>query len=281
MKQLKKHGLPVVTNIWEFYLVIHQSFHSQYLLNMVSIANDQDIDMGGDASDEDIMLDDSEVAQQANYVQQQQMVNDESMAAAPNFPAVSEKQASMPMNGETAEYRRVRVPSNRYTPLRENWEHMMTPIVKYMKLQIRMNTKNRSVELKTSPATTDPDAIQKAADFIKAFLLGFDLQDSIALLRIEDLYVDSFQVEDVKMLRGDHLARAIGRVAGQDGKTKFAIENATRTRIVVAGHKIHILGSFSNIKIARNAVCALIMGSPPGKVYNRMRGVASRMSERL
>lgn len=248
---------------------------------MVSIANDQDIDMGGDASDEDIMLDDSEVAQQANYVQQQQMVNDESMAAAPNFPAVSEKQASMPMNGETAEYRRVRVPSNRYTPLRENWEHMMTPIVKYMKLQIRMNTKNRSVELKTSPATTDPDAIQKAADFIKAFLLGFDLQDSIALLRIEDLYVDSFQVEDVKMLRGDHLARAIGRVAGQDGKTKFAIENATRTRIVVAGHKIHILGSFSNIKIARNAVCALIMGSPPGKVYNRMRGVASRMSERL
>ena len=248
---------------------------------MVSIANDQDIDMGGDASDEDIMLDDSEVAQQANYVQQQQMVNDESMAAAPNFPAVSEKQASMPMNGETAEYRRVRVPSNRYTPLRENWEHMMTPIVKYMKLQIRMNTKNRSVELKTSPATTDPDAIQKAADFIKAFLLGFDLQDSIALLRIEDLYVDSFQVEDVKMLRGDHLARAIGRVAGQDGKTKFAIENATRTRIVVAGHKIQILGSFSNIKIARNAVCALIMGSPPGKVYNRMRGVASRMSERL
>jgi RNA-binding protein PNO1 len=247
---------------------------------MVSIANDQDINMGGDASDDDVMLDDSAVQQQANYVQQQQMVNDGSVSA-PNFPAVDAQQAAMPMNGESAEYRRVRVPANRYTPLRENWEHMMTPIVKYMKLQIRMNTKNRSVELKTSPATTDPDAIQKAADFIKAFLLGFDLQDSIALLRIEDLYVDSFQVEDVKMLRGDHLARAIGRVAGQDGKTKFAIENATRTRIVVAGHKIHILGSFSNIKIARNAVCALIMGSPPGKVYNRMRGVASRMSERL
>lgn len=33
-----------------------------------------------------------------------------------------------------------------------------------------------------------------------------------------------------------------GRVAGQGGKTKFAIENATRTRIVVADHKIHILG---------------------------------------
>ena len=246
-------------------------FSSTQLKGMTSVAMD---------IDEDI-IDSAEMQQQVNLINQNQQ-QQQQQQSAPNFAPVSAQQtAPQATVGQSAEYRRVRVPANRYTPLRENWEHMMTPIVKYMKLQIRMNTKNRSVELKTGPMTTDPDAIQKAADFIKAFLLGFDLQDSIALLRIDDLYVDSFQVEDVKMLRGDHLSRAIGRVAGQDGKTKFAIENATRTRIVVAGNKIHILGSFSNIKIARNAVCALIMGSPPGKVYNRMRGVASRMNERL
>ncbi|CAN0389729.1 unnamed protein product, partial [Hapterophycus canaliculatus] len=44
-------------------------------------------------------------------------------------------------------------------------------------------------------------------------------------------------------------SRAIGRIAGQGGKTRHAIENATRTRIIVADQKVHILGSFGNIKV--------------------------------
>lgn len=122
-----------------------------------------------------------------------------------------------------------------------------------------MNTKRRCVELRvnkhfiiiyyiqTSKLTEDIGAIQKGADFLKAYMLGFELQDAVAILRLDDLYLETFEIKDVKTLHGDHLSRCIGRICGEKGKTKYAIENATRSRIVVAESKIHILGCFSNI----------------------------------
>eukprot|EP01097_Dermamoeba_algensis_P004225 TRINITY_DN2791_c0_g1_i1.p1 TRINITY_DN2791_c0_g1~~TRINITY_DN2791_c0_g1_i1.p1 ORF type:complete len:235 (-),score=56.07 TRINITY_DN2791_c0_g1_i1:108-776(-) len=193
----------------------------------------------------------------------------------PQFPALTKTQT-----GTKIEERKIVVPKHRYTPLKENWTKIYTPVVENLKLQVRMNTKSRAVEIRTSQHTEDIGALQRAADFIQAFMLGFDVDDALALLRLEDLYVDTFEIEDVKRLHGDHLSRAIGRIAGKDGKTKFQIENATRTRIVLADRKIHILGSFSNIKVARNSISDLILGAPPGKVSAKLRTVASRLAER-
>ena len=97
------------------------------------------------------------------------------------------------------------------------------------------------VELKTNADTPDASSVQKAADFVQAFLLGmslassasagqywqscsllmlpsptgehghhshrmlvavvagFDVADAIALLRLDDLYVEVFEVKDVKV----------------------------------------------------------------------------------
>ena len=117
--------------------------------------------------------------------------------------------------GGSEEGRSIRVPSHRYSPLKECWEEIVRPVVDHMKVMIRMNTKTRCVELKASPFTTDIGALQKSEDFVKAFVLGFEVRDAIALLRLEDLYVETFEVTDVKPLKGDHLSRAIGRIAGQ------------------------------------------------------------------
>jgi hypothetical protein len=50
------------------------------------------------------------------------------------------------------------------------------------------------VEIKTRADTSDISALQRAADFVQAFILGFDIGDAIALLRLDDLYVESFEV---------------------------------------------------------------------------------------
>lgn len=176
----------------------------------------------------------------------------------PKFPPAKNEKKSV-----VVENRKVPIPPHRMTPLKAAWPKVYPPLVEHLKLQVRMNFKNRSVELRTSKHTTETGALQKGADFVKAFSLGFEVDDAIALLRLDELYIETFEIKDVKTLNGEHLGRAIGRIAGKDGKTKFAIENASRTRVVLADQKIHILGGFKNIHIAREAIVSLILGSPP------------------
>lgn len=44
--------------------------------------------------------------------------------------------------------------------------------------------------------------------------------------------------------------------------------------------RVHILGSYHNIRVAKDAVVNLIMGSTPGRVYNQLRSASSRLAER-
>eukprot|EP00871_Galdieria_phlegrea_P003332 jgi/Galph1/39/GphlegSOOS_G4802.1 len=203
------------------------------------------------------------------------MKMDTSGTYKPRFPKLNQKQVM----AERPEIRRITVPANRYTPLKQSWMKIYEPLVQQLKLQVRMNLQTRMVELKNSPQTTDFSALQKGEEFVRAFLLGFQVSDALALLRLEDLFIDSFEVRDIKSLHGDHHARAIGRIAGKDGRMKFTIENATKTRIVLTDTRIHILGSYRNIQFAKDAVVRLILGSPPGKIYNKLRTVSARLNE--
>lgn len=182
---------------------------------------------------------------------------------------------------QMGEMRKVPIPPHRYTPLKENWMKIYTPVVENLKLQIRFNLKTRNVELRSCNETEDIGHLQKAQDFIQAFVYGFDVADALTLIRLEDLFMDTFQVQDVKSLKGDHLSRAIGRLAGKGGKTKYTIENATKTRIVLADSKVHILGAYQNIQLAKRAICNLILGAPPSKVYGTLRAMSSRISDRF
>ena len=57
----------------------------------------------------------------------------------PVFPKLSAAEAS----GNKIEYRRVRCPPHRYTPLRDHWEQILSPLVEYLKLQVRLQEERK------------------------------------------------------------------------------------------------------------------------------------------
>ena len=123
------------------------------------------------------------------------------------------------------EYAKITVPPNRMKPVRDNWTTIVKVLVEHMKIQIRMNTKKMCIEIRSSPTTTDPCAIRKCEDFLKAYMCGFELQDAIAMLRLEDLYLETFLIKDVKAnLHGDHLSGCIGRICGEKVKLKMRLK---------------------------------------------------------
>lgn len=49
---------------------------------------------------------------------------------------------------QAEDMRKIAVPAHRYTPLKENWMKIFTPIVQHLNLQIRFNLKSRNVEIR-------------------------------------------------------------------------------------------------------------------------------------
>merc|ERR1719310_1254234 len=89
--------------------------------------------------------------------------------------------------------RRVPIPTNRLSPLKEQWKKLYEPIVKQLKLEIRFNQKKKQVELRASKACTEISALQKGVDFVTAFTYGFDIDDALALVRLDELFLEIFK----------------------------------------------------------------------------------------
>ncbi|KNA14627.1 hypothetical protein SOVF_105550 [Spinacia oleracea] len=202
----------------------------------------------------------------------------------PRKPTFQPIQPNDVSDGAELQFCFVPVPPNRRTPLEKAWKtQIYEPIRNEMKIDIRMNLVAKRVELKTMSDTPDISNLYKCSSYVQAFMLCFEPEQvREAFFKYDNLDMSSLDMQDVKRtLKGDHLTRAIGRICGKGGKIKFMIENATKTRIVVAGNKIHFVGTHDAIKIAKDCVCRLIMGSPAAKIASRLRTITARASERF
>lgn len=93
------------------------------------------------------------------------------------------RQSSFPI-----ETRKIPIPPHRGSPCKRAWTQIYPPLVEHLHLQVRFNVKSKAAELRHSVETQDAEALQKGADFIQAIAYVFDIEDAIALLRLDNLY---------------------------------------------------------------------------------------------
>ncbi len=113
----------------------------------------------------------------------------------------------------------------------------------------------------------------KVADVISAIGRGFSPEKAVALMD-DDLLL--FEVISLDHLTPKTLKRVKGRIIGQKGKTRRAIENLTGAKISVYGKTVGLIGFSHQIKAAGEAIEMLIKGTPHSTVYSfleRQRGV--------
>jgi RNA-binding protein PNO1 len=106
---------------------------------MMMTSEDQDMDMSNANTTIDASVVQSRILQSASLAKEEtSAMNDDNngvTAEQPTFPQLS----ALAARGGKTEYRRVRCPPHRYTPLRENWEQILTPLVEFLKLQASQN----------------------------------------------------------------------------------------------------------------------------------------------
>jgi ribosomal RNA assembly protein len=140
------------------------------------------------------------------------------------------------------------------------------------KLQVKLDIdKEGSVKVILSENCTDPSLLLRAKDIVTAIGRGFPPETAFRLIRNED---DIFDMIDLRLIFGrsdSDMKRIKGRIIGTEGKTRKLIEELTEADVVVYGHTIGIIGSFTEADAARNALQMIIDGCEHHTMYNYLQ----------
>ncbi|MBU0527865.1 MAG: KH domain-containing protein [Candidatus Micrarchaeota archaeon] len=122
------------------------------------------------------------------------------------------------------------------------------------KCNVSLKISDSEVEIVGEPAD-----IFFAQDIVKAIGRGFEPRKAFMLLKPEN----AFYLISLRELASTEktITRMKGRVIGDDGKIKIAIEDATDSFISVYGSTIAIISNVETINYAKEAISMIINGA--------------------
>ncbi len=159
------------------------------------------------------------------------------------------------------EFQHIRIPLERIGALVGKKGSVKKKIEEYTGVKLEIDSNTGNVVIYSTPTMKDPTMVFTAAQIIKAIGRGFSEKNAFYLLN------PSYQLEILELSGSNkEMKRIKGRIIGEKGKIRQAIENATDCLLVVYGKTIGIIGLPDDIAIARQAIEMLINGVDHGAV---------------
>ncbi len=115
------------------------------------------------------------------------------------------------------------------------------------------------------PNTTALELI-KAQNVVRAVGYGFSPERAFRLLE-DDQILEVVDVRQYVSNKPNHLRRVLGRIIGEEGKTRRILEELTGTYISVYEPYVAIIGDYETASIVKRAVEMLIEGRMHSTVY--------------
>ena len=106
-----------------------------------------------------------------------------------------------------------------------------------------------------------------AENIIRAINRGFNPQKALRLLN-EEYMLEIIDLEPILGRSEKAITRVKGRIIGENGSMRSAIEKFASSFISVFGNTIAIIGQFDDIRVARKSLQMLIQGVPHKNVYS-------------
>lgn len=104
---------------------------------------------------------------------------------------------------------------------------------------------------------------------VQAIGRGFSPEIAIQLFN-EECIMEVIEIKEYTGKSKKKMDRLRGRVIGEQGKSRKAIEHLTETAVSIYGKTICIVGGAERVSLARRAIEMLLGGSPHGPVYKML-----------
>ena len=160
----------------------------------------------------------------------------------------------------------VRVPQARIGAIIGKDGKTKRTIEEALTIAIDIDTESGQTRITSTESTSDPLAVWKGRDMIKAIARGFSPRKAMKLTE-DGMCLEILDLEDYFGKSENALKRVRGRIIGKSGTTRKIIENMTGANVSIYGRTVSLLGEYEEVAEAKRAVEMLLEGSMHATVY--------------